>query len=72
MIPSGAISSGTKTTTGQARLCLDDRELIAVVVFVPEDAAPLIGATTLDLFGLGVDPVSQQLVPVNALLKSLV
>ena len=57
---------------GQARLGLDRRELIAVVVFVPQDAAPLIGATTLELFGLGVNPVSQQLVPVNALLKSLI
>ena len=58
--------------TGQARLGLDGRELIAVVVFVPQDAAPLIGATTLELFGLGVNPVSQQLVPVNALLKPLI
>ena len=57
---------------GQARLGLDGRELIAVVVFVPEDAAPLIGATTLELFGLAVNPVSQELVPVNALLKSLI
>ena len=57
---------------GQARLRLDNRELIAVVVFIPEDAAPLIGATTLELFGLGVDPVRQELVPVNALLKPLI
>ena len=54
---------------GQARLRLDGRELIVVVVFVPEGTAPLVGATTLELFGLGVDPVRQQLVPVNALLK---
>jgi predicted aspartyl protease len=35
---------------------LDGRERTAVVVFGPEDAAPLLGATTLELFNLGVDP----------------
>ena len=56
---------------GQARLRLDGRELIVVVVFVPDASTPLVGATTLELFGLGVDPVKRQLVPVNALLKRL-
>jgi clan AA aspartic protease len=56
---------------GQARIRLDGRELIVVVVFAPEDSAPLLGATALEIFGFGVDPVRQSLVPVNALLKSL-
>ncbi len=54
---------------GQARIGLEGRELIMLVVFAPEDSAPLLGATTLETFGLGVDPVGQKLVPVNALLK---
>ncbi|MFQ6026677.1 MAG: clan AA aspartic protease [Dehalococcoidia bacterium] len=54
---------------GQARIRLEDRELIEVVVFVSEDTSPLIGATTLESFGLGVVPVAGQLVPVNALPK---
>ena len=54
---------------GQARLGLNERELIAAVVFAPEDSSPLVGATTLELFGLGLDPVRQELMPVPGLLK---
>ncbi|MCH7606532.1 MAG: hypothetical protein IH962_05190 [Chloroflexi bacterium] len=54
---------------GQARIQLEGNELVVLVVFAPEGTAPLLGATTLEIFGLGVDPVSQKLVPVTALLK---
>ncbi len=54
---------------GEARVRLDGRELPVVVVFAAEDASPLVGATTLELFSLGVDPVSQRLVPVTGLMK---
>jgi clan AA aspartic protease len=54
---------------GQARVRLDGRELTVVVVFAPEDSSPLLGATTLELFSLGVDPVAQRLVPVTGLMK---
>jgi aspartyl protease family protein len=54
---------------GEARLRLNGRERTTLVVFGPEDAAPLLGATTLRLFNLAVDPVRQQLVPVHGLLK---
>ena len=54
---------------GEALLRLDGRERTTVVVFGPEGAAPLLGATTLELFNLAVDPVSQRLVPVPGLLK---
>jgi hypothetical protein len=40
-----------------------------VVIFGPEGAAPLLGATTLDLFNLVVDPVGRRLMPVPGLLK---
>ena len=54
---------------GQVRLRLDGRERTTLVIFGPEDAMPLLGATTLELFNLAVDPVSQSLVSVPGLLK---
>jgi clan AA aspartic protease len=54
---------------GEARLRVNGRERTTLVVLGPEDAAPLLGATTLELFNLAVDPVRQQLVPVRGLLK---
>ena len=54
---------------GEVRLGLDGRERTAVVIFGPEDATPLLEATTLELFNLAVDPVAQRLVSVPGLLK---
>ncbi|MBI4312808.1 MAG: clan AA aspartic protease [Chloroflexi bacterium] len=54
---------------GEARLRLDGRERTALVVFGPPGAMPLLGATTLELFNMGVDPVRRCLVPVPGLLK---
>jgi clan AA aspartic protease len=54
---------------GQARVRLEGQELIVLVVFGREDTDPLLGATSLEIFGLGVDPVRQLLVPITALLK---
>ena len=54
---------------GEARLGLDGRERTTLIVFGPDDAAPLLGATSLELFNLGVDPLGQRLVPVPGLLK---
>ena len=56
---------------GYARLRVDGGTAVALVVFAPEGTGPLIGATTLENLSLGVDPVQQRLVPVNALLKRL-
>ena len=56
---------------GEARLRLDGRERTTQVVFGPEGVTPLLGATTLQLFHLGVDPLQEQLVPVQGLLKPL-
>ena len=53
---------------GHARIRLEGQELIVLVVFVPADGEPLLGATVLEIFGLAVDPVRQRLVPVPALL----
>ena len=54
---------------GQATIRLDGRERTVVAVFMPEGTSPLLGATTLEMFGLGVDPVGMRLAPVPMLLK---
>ena len=51
---------------GQARLRLEGQELVVLVVFGHEDAEPLLGATALEIFGLGVNPIDQQLIPLPA------
>ena len=56
---------------GEARIQLDGRQRTTMVVFGPKDTTPLLGATTLELFNLGVDPVRRRLVPVPGLLKKL-
>ena len=54
---------------GYAAIRLEEREIIALVVFAPSGTAPSLGATTLETAGLAVDPIHQRLVPVPALLK---
>lgn len=54
---------------GQARIRLEGQELVVLVVFASDDADTLLGATALEIFALGVDPVNRRLVPVPALLK---
>ena len=54
---------------GEARIRLDGRERTTLVVFGPEDATALLGATTLELFNLAVDPVRRRLVSVPSRLK---
>ncbi|MDO8751064.1 MAG: aspartyl protease family protein [Dehalococcoidia bacterium] len=54
---------------GEARLRLDGRQRTALVVFGPPGARPLLGATTLELFNMAVDPVRQRPVSVPGLLK---
>ena len=54
---------------GYATMRVEHREVIALVVFGPVGTAPLLGATTLETVGLGVDPINQRLIPVPALLK---
>lgn len=43
----------------------------ALVVFAQPASKPLLGVVTLEIFGLGVDPVNQRLVPVPGLLMTL-
>ena len=64
-----ADESVTEYEVGEARIRLDGRERTILVVFGPERATPLLGAATLEVFNLAVDPVKRQLVPVPGLLK---
>ena len=54
---------------GYATIRLEEREIIALVVFAPDGTGPLLGATTLETAGLTVDPIHRRLVSVPALLK---
>lgn len=50
---------------------LAGREELSPVVFWDEDARPLLGAVTLEIFSLGIDPVNGQLIPVDAFMLAL-
>ena len=49
---------------GQAVMRIDGRTRTSVVIFGDEGADPLLGAVTLEEFGLVIDPVGQRLIPV--------
>ena len=53
----------------EVRIRMDGRERICLVVLSPEVMTPLLGATTLQLFNLAVDPTREGLISVSALLK---
>ena len=55
---------------GRARISVAGRETGTLVVFNDEGTPPLLGALALEALFLGVDPVRQQLVPVDGLLMS--
>ena len=46
---------------------IDGQQDISPVIFGNDDATPLLGMMTLELFALGIDPVSQRLIQVDAL-----
>lgn len=54
---------------GETRVRVEGREKTVPVVFAPDDTMPLVDATTLEILGLGIDPILGKLVPVNALRK---
>ena len=66
-----ADDSVVERDTGITMVRLDGRVMPTVVVFAPEGAEPLLGAYTLEGFGLGVDPVGRRLMPVPGLLMGL-
>jgi aspartyl protease family protein len=67
------LANGERITYGMAwvRIHLDGREQPSLAVFGEEGIKPLLGAFTLEGFGLAVDPVSQRLVPAEAYLVQI-
>ncbi|MEX2158232.1 MAG: aspartyl protease family protein [Dehalococcoidia bacterium] len=53
-----------ESAIGETRIKIDGRMRTTVVVFSDEGTQPLIGAVTLEEFGLAVDPIGQKLMPV--------
>ncbi len=51
---------------GRTWLSLDGRQEVSPVVFWDEDSLPLLGAVTLEIFGLCIDPVNGRLTSVEA------
>jgi|ERR1051326_4332993 clan AA aspartic protease len=64
----GELASGERVTYGVGPVIarLDGREYPSVFVAGPEGCPALLGAITLDAFGLAADPVHQRLFPVVA------
>ena len=50
---------------GEVRMRLDGQELYTPCIFGDDGTDPLLGAVTLEEFGLGVDPVNRRLIPVR-------
>ena len=55
---------------GQTWMQINGDTAIVPVVFADEGSAPLLGAVTLEIFLLAVDPVRHRLIPVRGLLKA--
>ena len=51
---------------GQTWMRLGGKQSVSPVVFWDEGSLPLLGAVTLEIFGLCIDPVNGRLVPVDA------
>ena len=54
---------------GEIRLRIEEQEGTVPVLFTPDDELPLLGATTLEILGFGIDPIAETLLPVNGLRK---
>ena len=55
---------------GQTWVRLDNREYIVPVIFGANNVLPLLGAVTLEIFRLGIDPVEMRLIPLDGLMVS--
>lgn len=67
------LADGRRTSleVGEALITLEGRSHHSVCIFGEEGSEPLLGAVTLEEFGLGIDPVNQKLMPVAGYLVSL-
>ena len=56
----------------EVRVRLEGRERTVIAFMAEPDSPALIGAQTLETFGLGVDPLARRLIPVDAYLVATV
>jgi clan AA aspartic protease len=52
----------------EIKVRLQGRERTVLAFLAPDEAPQLLGAQTLETFGLGVDPLGKRLIPVDAYL----
>ena len=57
---------------GATRVRLNGEEFTAPVIFGEEGVQPLLGAVTLEIFRLAIDPVDMRLIPVDGLMMAAV
>ena len=55
---------------GETRVRLNGEDYMAPVIFGSDDVQPLLGAVTLEIFRLAIDPVDMRLIPVDGLMMS--
>jgi clan AA aspartic protease len=55
---------------GEISISIKDETLTTLVIFGDEGSEPLLGAVTLEQFGLAIDPVNKTLLPVPELMLS--
>ena len=78
----GVVAPGTRTFVladgsrvergfGRTYLRLNGSEEVSPVVFWDEGLRPLLGAVTLEIFSLGIDPVNERLMPVEAFMLAM-
>ncbi len=62
------LADGTRMRRGfgQTWIKLGEEANISPVVFWDEGTTPLLGAVTLEIFSLGIDPVNNQLIPIDS------
>ena len=64
-----ADNSSVALSVGYATIRIEQQEVIVMVISAPDHAQPLVGATTLETAGYGVDSLNQRLMEVPRPLK---
>ena len=67
-----ADGSQMERDSGLTWIKLDGKQTISPVIFGDDNATPLLGAVTLEILRLGIDPVNSRLIPVSPLMGTQV
>ena len=67
-----ADGSQMERDSGLTWIRLDGNQTISPVIFGDDNATPLLGAVTLEILRLGIDPVNSRLIPVLPLMGTQV